>query len=237
MDQDLDSPRNLLLAALPTDEYQRLLPHLELVSLPLRQVLSNPGEPIEFVCFPHQSIISLVTILEDGSTVEAGLVGKEGMFGVQAFLGGDSTPHQAIVQVAGEAMRMSAAQLKIEFQRGGKLQSLLLRYVQALFTQVSQGAACHRLHTVEERLARWLLMVSDRLEPDQLPLTQEFIAQMLGTRRAGVTVAAGMLQQAGLIRYRRGEITILDRQNLEAASCECYKVVSNEFERLLDTRG
>jgi CRP-like cAMP-binding protein len=226
---------NRLLAALPASEYQRLVPHLDFVSLSLEQVLYEPEEPIRHVYFPHQAIVSLVSTMLDGSTVEVGLVGNEGIVGVPVFLGGNTTTNCAFVQVADGAMRMEAHRLLAEFNRGGALQSLLLHYTQALLTQTSQTAACNRLHTVEERLARWLLTVSDRMQSDQFPLTQEFIAQMLGTRRSGVTVAAGTLSQAGMIRYTRGKITILDRENLESTSCECYRVIKDEFVRLLGT--
>jgi CRP-like cAMP-binding protein len=227
--------KNRLLAALPAEEYERLVPHLELVSLPVNQVLYEVGEPIEYVYFPHQAIVSLISIMEDGSTVEAGMVGNDGMVGLPVILGGNKTSNQAFVQVAGNGMRMKAELLKSEFNRGGALQNLLLRYTQALLTQVSQGVACNRLHTIEERLARWLLTVQDRLESDQFPLTQEFIAQMLGTRRSGVTVAAGTLSKAGTIRYSRGKITILNQEDLEATSCECYRIIKAEFNRLLGT--
>ncbi len=226
---------NRLLAALPDDEYQRLVPHLERVSLPREQVIYDPGEPIRHVYFPHQAIVSLVSTMLNGSTVEVGMVGNEGMVGTPVFLGGNSTTTRAFVQVAGSGIRMEATRLKAEFNRGGALQSLLLRYMQALHTQVSQTAACNRLHSVEARLARWLLMTSDRMQSDQFELTQEFIAQMLGTRREGVTVAAGTLSQSGMIRYTRGKITILERQNLEFTSCECYGVMKDEFARLLGT--
>lgn len=227
--------KNRLLAALPDEEYERLVPHLEPVSLPLNQVLYELGVPIEYVYFPQQGIVSLLSVLEDGSTVEAGLVGNDGMVGLPIILGGNKTSNRAFVQVAGNGMRMKAEQLRSEFKRGGVLQSLLLRYTQALLTQVSQGVACNRLHTIEERLARWLLTVQDRVESDQFPLTQEFIAQMLGTRRSGVTVAAGTLSKAGTIRYSRGKITILNQGDLEAISCECYGIIKAEFGRLLGT--
>lgn len=225
--------KNRLLAALPTEEYQRLFPQLDFVSLSIGQILSQPGEPVEYVYFPLQSIISLVSTMEDGATVEVGLVGNEGMVSVAVFLGGITSFTQASVQIAGTAMRMKADVLKAEFKRGGAMQSLLLLYMQALFSQVSQSAVCNRLHTLEERLARWLLLVQDGLQSNQLPLTQEFIAQMLGSRRSGVTVAAGTLSQAGMIRYNRGKITIANREDLEATACECYKAIKNEYARLL----
>ena len=226
---------NRLLAALPDDSYQRLVPHLERVSLERDQVIYEPGEPIRHVYFPHQAIVSLVSTMSDGSTVEVGVVGNEGMVGIPVVLGGNTTTTRAFVQVPDGGTRMEATRLNAEFNRGGPLQSLLLRYTQALHTQVSQTAACNRLHKVESRLARWLLSVSDRMQSDQFPLTQEFIAQMLGCRRPGVTEAAGTLSQAGMIRYTRGRITILNREDLAATSCECYGVIKDEYARLLGT--
>ncbi len=225
--------QNQLLAALSEIEYQRLVPNLELVSLPLRKVIYEPGELITHVYFPHQALVSLVSLMEDGSTVEVGLVGNEGMVGLPVIWGGDTTTTKAFVQIADSGSRMKASLLKIEFDRGDQLQTLLLRYMQALHTQISQLAACNRLHMIEGRLARWLLSVHDRMQKDEFPLTQEFIGQMLGTRRAGVSEAAGVLSQAGMIRYTRGKITILDRPKLEATACECYGLVKSEFTRLL----
>ncbi|MBD2248553.1 Crp/Fnr family transcriptional regulator [Nostoc sp. FACHB-888] len=229
--------RNQLLLALCDAEYQRLVPHLERVNLELKQVLYEANKPITHVYFPDRAIVSLVCNQEDGSTVEAGMVSNDGMVGLAVILGGLTTTTTAFVQVAGGSLRMEAEQLIAEFNRGGELQSLLLRYTQAMFTQVTQTAACNRLHTVEERLARWLLMVSDRMQSDTFPLTQEFIAQMLGCRRSGVTVAAGTLSGAGMISYKRGTINILNRQDLEDTSCQCYSIVKNEYARLLDTQS
>lgn len=236
MSVSIDSrlPReNQLLAALPNQEYQRLIPNLELVMLSNRQVLYNIGEKIEYVYFPHQALVSFLSLLEDGSTTEVGVIGKDGMAGLPVCWGGNSTNIQAIVQIPGYSMRMKAEQLKIEFDRGGALQRLLLLYTQALFSQVAQTAACNRHHTVEQRLARWLLTAQEHIEADELILTQEFISQMLGTRRSGITVAARNLQQAGIIRYSRGKITVLDREKLKSAACECYGAIKNEFSRLL----
>jgi CRP-like cAMP-binding protein len=227
---------NRLLAALPDAEYQRLIPHLEHVSLSLKQVLYEVGEPIEYVYFPHQSIVSALSTMEDGSMVEVGLVGNDGIVGIPAALGDNITATTAMVQVPDSAMRMKASLLKSEFQRGGSLQSLLLRYVQAQHAFVSQNAACNRLHYLEGRLARWLLLVCDRVKSNELPLTHEFMSQMLGVRRAGVTEAANMLQQSGLIRYTRGKITILNREELEATSCECYEIIKGEYARLLSIK-
>jgi CRP-like cAMP-binding protein len=225
--------RNQILLALSEQEYQRLVPHLERVNLSLKQVLYEAGKPITHVYFPDQGIVSLVCNQEDGSTVEAGIVSNNGMVGLPVIWGGKTTTTTAFVQVANSGSRMKAEQVIAEFKRGGELQSLLLRYTQALFTQVTQTAACNRLHTIEERLARWLLIVSDSMQSDTFPLTQEFIAQMLGCRRSGVTVAAGTLSRAGMITYKRGTINILNRQNLEDTSCECYSIVKDEYARLL----
>ncbi len=229
--------KNRLLLALSAPEYERLIPYLEQVELSIGQVIYEASEPITHVYFPEKSIVSLVCNQLDGSTVEAGLVGSEGMVGLPVIWGGNTTITTAFVQVANGAFRMKAEQLQSEFLRGGELQSLLLRYTQALFTQVTQTVACNRLHTIEERLARWLLLVSERVQSEKFPLTQEFIAQMLGCRRSGVTVAAGALSHAGMISYKRGNINILNRQDLEATSCECYSIIKNEYARLLDTRS
>lgn len=228
---------NKILAALSPAEYQRLVPHLEQVTLSVKQVLYEASEPITHVYFPNQAIASLVCIQEDGSTVEAGMVSNDGMVGLPVIWGGNSTTTTAFIQVAGNGMRMKAELLKAEFKLGGELQSLLLRYTQALFTQVTQTAACNRLHTIEERLARWLLLISDHIPSNSFALTQEFLGQMLGCRRAGVTVAAGTLSRAGIINYKRGNITILNRSDLEDASCECYSIIKNEYERLLGTQN
>jgi CRP-like cAMP-binding protein len=227
---------NRLLAALPDAEYQHLIPHLQHVSLSLKQVLYKVGEPIEYVYFPHRSIVSSLATMEDGSMVEVGLVGNDGVIGIPAALGDNIATTTAIVQVPGSGMRMKASVLKTEFGRGGSLQSLLLRYMQALFAFVSQNAACNRLHQLDGRLARWLLLVYDRVGSNELPLTHEFMAQMLGVRRAGLTEAANSLQQAGLIRYTRGKVTILNREDLEAASCECYEIINGEYARLLSIK-
>ncbi len=232
---DYSLPReNQLLAALPIDDYQRLIPHLELVALSNQQLLYDIGELITYVYFPHQALVSFISLMEDGSTTEVALVGKEGMVGLPVCWGGNCSGNiQALVQMPGSAMRMKAEQLKTEFSRGGAMQSLLLLYTQALFSQVAQTAACNRHHTVEQRLARWLLTVQDQIQASELVMTQEFISQMLGTRRSGVTVAAIALQQAGMIRYSRGRITVIDREKMKLVACECYDVINNEFSRLL----
>jgi CRP-like cAMP-binding protein len=233
---DSSARQNRLLAALSDEAYQRLVPHLELVSLLPQQILYQAGEPITHVYFPHRSVISLINLMEDGSTIEVGLVGREGMVGLPVILGDANYLHQAFVQIGDRAMRIRAEVLKAEFNRGGALQTLLLRYVQALLTQVSQSAACNRFHTIEERLARQLLLIQDALQSQEFLLTQESLAQMLGARRSGVTVAAGTLSQAGMIRYARGRIFVLDREGLEATACECYRVIRDEFDRLLNPR-
>jgi len=228
-------PANQLLASLPKLEYQRLVPHLEQVPLPLGQVLYESREAVKHAYFPNQAMVSLVSILENGSTAEVGMVGNEGVVGFPIFLGGGFATNRAVVQIEGSAMKMDAEILKAEFQRGGALQRLLLLHTQVLIAQISQTAACNRHHLLEKRLARWLLTAQDCALSNDLRLTQEFISDMLGTRRAGVTVAAGMLQKAGIISYSRGKITILDRKALQAAACECYEVVKGEFQRLLAT--
>jgi CRP-like cAMP-binding protein len=224
---------NRLLCALPVEDYQRLLPNLERVTFPLGKVVYESGGRENYVYFPTTSVVSLLYIMEDGSIAEMGLSGNDGVVGVALFLGGDTTPNRAVVQIAGGAFRMRAKALKEEFARGGALQYSLLRYTQALITQISQTAVCNRLHAVEQRLCRWLLLCRDRAMSDELLMTQEFIANMLGGRRESVTVAAGHLQGAGLIHYARGHIRIVDRKGLEATACECYRIVKTEFDRLL----
>jgi CRP-like cAMP-binding protein len=224
---------NYLLAALPDEVLARLLPHLKQVSFALGGVVYESSERMDRLYFPTTCIVSLLYTMTDGATAEMGLVGNDGVVGVALFMGGNTVPNRAVAQVAGDAFSVPAAVLLEEFRRGGPCQLMLLRYTQALITQVSQTAVCNRLHSVEQRLCRWLLLTHDRVRSAELLLTQEFIANMLGGRRESVTKAARRLQQAGLIRYVRGHITILDRQGLEAASCECYQVVKTEFDRLL----
>lgn len=226
---------NRLLAALPAEDYQRLSSGLEAVTLSFRQVLYEPNEPIEYVYFPDQSIVSLVTVMEDGTTMEVSLVGREGIVGVPVILGGYTTTTQAIVQVAGRALRISSTLLRTEFNRGGALHHLLLRYTQFLLAQVSQTAICNRLHSLEARFARWLLLVQDSTQSNELPLTQEFVAQTLGVRRSGITEAAGTLRQLGIIYYTRGRITILNLEHLEATACECYRIIQKEYKILVET--
>ena len=230
------SPRqNHLLAGLPAD-YERLLPQLELVPLPLGWALYESGSEQGYVYFPTDSIVSLLYVMEDGSSAEIAIAGNEGVVGIALFMGGETTPSRAVVQSAGRGYRLSPSVLKAEFARGGTLQHLLLRYTQALITQMAQTAVCNRHHTLDQQLCRWLLLSMDRLPGNELKMTQELIANMLGVRREGVTEAAGHLQAAGLIRYSRGKITVLDRPKLEARVCECYKVVKQETERLFPAR-
>ncbi len=225
--------KNHLLDALPASDYDRLAPHLELIAMPLGDVLYESGAKLRHVYFPTTCILSLLYVMEDGASAEIAVVGNEGILGISLFMGGDTTPSRAVVQSAGHAYRLKAELLKSEFGRFGPTMHLLLRYTQALITQMAQTAVCNRHHSVDQQLCRWLLLSLDRLETNELTMTQELIANMLGVRREGVTEAAGKLQDAGLITYRRGRITVLDRPGLEAQSCECYQVVKTEFDRLL----
>ena len=226
-----------LLNALPVDVYDRLLPDLERVPLALGQAIYESGKEQEYVYFPSASIVSLLYVMEDGSSAEIAVVGNEGVVGIALFMGGETTPSRAVVQSAGHAYRLKASLLKQEFERGGPLQYLLLRYTQALITQMAQTAVCNRHHSVEQQLCRWLLLSLDRLPSNELTMTQELIANMLGVRREGVTEAAGNLQAAGLIQYSRGKIIVLDRPKLEARVCECYAVVKRETDRLLSRKS
>ena len=225
--------KNLLLAALPAGDFERLLQHLELVALPLGWALYESGDRQAHVFFPTEGIVSLLYVMENGASAEIAVTGNEGLIGVSLFMGGGSTPSRAIVQSAGHAYRLGSEVLKREFERGGHLQHLLLRYTQALITQMAQTAVCNRHHTVEQQLCRWLLLSLDRLSSNEIHMTQELIANMLGVRREGVTEAAGRLQEAGLIHYQRGQIAVLDRPRLEQQVCECYAVVKRECDRLL----
>ena len=228
--------QNYLLAALPAADYQRLLPDLELAPLPLGMAVYESGGELNYVYFPTDSIVSLLYVMKDGASAEIAVVGHEGLVGIALFMGGESTPSRAVVQSAGHAYRLSSKILKREFEQGGPLQHLLLRYTQALITQMAQTAVCNRHHSVEQQLCRWLLLSLDRLRSDELSMTQELIANMLGVRREGVTEAAGKLQTAGLIQYNRGRIKVLDRPKLEERVCECYAVVKRESDRLLPQR-
>ena len=225
--------QNHLLAALPAAEFDRLSANLELVSMPLGEALYESGGRLLHVYFPTTSIVSLLYVLENGASAEIAIVGNEGILGISLFMGGETTPSRAVVQSAGYGYRLKAQLLKDEFNRAGPVLHLLLRYTQALITQMTQTAVCNRHHTVEQQLCRWLLLSIDRLPTDSLTMTQELIANMLGVRREGVTEAAGHLQHAGLISYSRGHISVLDRPGLEQAVCECYAVVKLEFDRLL----
>ncbi len=231
--QAVNPAENHLLAGLPDAEMERLLPNLELVSLALGQVIYESGGQMSHVYFPTNSIISLLYLMENGATAEIGVTGYEGMVGIALFMGGQTTPNRAVVQSAGHAYKMSAKALQAEFVKGGMFQQMLLRYTQALITQISQTAVCNRLHSVEQQLCRWLLLSYDRLHSDKLVMTHTLIANMLGVRREGITIAAKHLQEKGIISYVRGTITLLDRPRLEAIVCECYRVVKNEYDRLL----
>jgi CRP-like cAMP-binding protein len=228
-----DPRQNHLLAALDPDIQARLFPHLEPVSMPLGKVLYESGDALRYVYFPTDSIVSLLYVMESGASAEISVVGNEGLIGVALFMGGESTPSRAIVQSAGAAYRLLGQRLKDEFNRHGELLLLMLRYTQALLTQMAQTAVCNRHHSVDQQLCRWLLLSLDRLPSNQLTMTQELIANMLGVRREGVTDAAGKLQKEGVIEYSRGHITVLDRPRLEQLSCECYAVVKKETDRLL----
>lgn len=233
MTEKKHTSKNHLLAALPAEEFNRLEPHLELVSLALGKVIYESGNKMTHVYFPTTAIISMLYIMENGATAEIGIAGNNGLIGSALFMGSESTSSRAVVQSTGDAIRIKAKPLQTEFDRGGLFQKLLLRYTQTLITQISQTAVCNRLHSVDQQLCRWLLINHDQLETDKLIMTQELIANMLGVRREGVTIAAGKLQEKGLIKYVRGTITMLDRKGLEKAACECYQIVMDEYERLL----
>jgi CRP-like cAMP-binding protein len=225
--------QNHLLAALSAQDYARLLPDLEPMAMPLGLALYESGGHLGYLYFPTSSIVSLLNVMESGASAEIAITGNEGLVGISLFMGGESTPSRAVVQSAGNGYRLKAGILKREFARGGEFAHLALRYTQALITQMAQTAVCNRHHTVDQQLCRWLLLSLDRLPSNELMMTQELIANMLGVRRGGVTEAAGKLQAAGLIHYRRGRITVLDRLRLEQRVCECYGVVKKEFDRLL----
>jgi CRP-like cAMP-binding protein len=232
-DSDPEPQQNWLLATFPAPERERLFPHMTLVPMPLGKVLYESGDQLRYVYFPTDSIVSLLYVLADGASAEISVVGNEGLIGIALFMGGESTPSRAIVQSAGFAYRLDGQLLKDEFHRNGEVQLLLLRYTQALITQMAQTAVCNRHHSVDQQLCRWLLLSLDRLASNQLVMTQELIANMLGVRREGVTEAAGKLDKLGIIRYSRGRITVLDRPKLEERCCECYAVVKKESDRLL----
>jgi CRP-like cAMP-binding protein len=234
MTQSIHSPQqNHLLDALPEEDFQRIVSMLELVEMPLGQALYESGGHLKHVYFPTTSIVSLLYVLESGASAEIAVVGNEGILGISLFMGGETTPSRAVVQSAGYGYRLSAKQLKDEFNRAGHMMRLLLRYTQALITQMAQTAVCNRHHAVEQQLCRWLLLSLDRLAANELNMTQELIANMLGVRREGVTEAAGKLQRDGIIEYARGHIKVINRPELEKRVCECYQVVKTEFDRLL----
>ncbi len=228
-----DPRQNQLLAALSDAESARWAPHLELVDLPLGKVLYEAGSTLTHVYFPSTAIVSLLYVMEDGASAEIAVVGNEGILGISLFMGGQSTPSRAVVQSAGQGFRLKADLLMDEFNRAGPVMRLLLRYTQALITQMAQTAVCNRHHSLDQQLCRWLLLSLDRLQGNRLVMTQELIANMLGVRRESVTEAAGQLHKAGLIEYQRGHITVIDRPALERRTCECYAVVKNEYDRLL----
>jgi len=232
-----DPTENQLLAALPDPEWQRWQPQLERVEMPLGQVLYEAGTTLSHVYFPTTAIVSLLYVMENGASAEIAVVGNEGIVGISLFMGGDSTSSRAVVQSAGLGLRLKAQIMKDDFNRAGPVLHLLLRYTQALITQMAQTAVCNRHHSLDQQLCRWLLLSLDRLQGNELVMTQELIANMLGVRREGVTEGALKLQQAGLIRYTRGHISVLDRDGLENRSCECYAVVKKEYDRLLPQRS
>ncbi len=232
-----DLLKNHILAALPAADLARLSVGIEPAQMPLGRVLYESGDKMRHVYFPTTSIVSLLYVMENGASAEIAIVGNEGVVGISLFMGGETTPSRALVQSAGQAFRVPSTVLKEEFRRGGALQHVLLRYTQALITQMSQTAVCNRHHSVEQQLCRWLLMSLDRLATNELTMTQKLIANMLGVRREGVTESAGRLQKLGLIEYHRGRITVLDRAGVEKQACECYQVVKKEFNRLLPPGG
>lgn len=236
MSAPADPRQNQLLAALPATEWQRWQSLLEWVDLPLGQVIYESGRTLSHVYFPTAAIVSLLYVMEDGASAEIAVVGNEGLVGISLFMGGESTPSRAVVQSAGGAWRLPARAVKADFERAGPVMHLLLRYTQALITQMSQTAVCNRHHSLDQQLCRWLLLSLDRIEGSELTMTQELIANMLGVRREGVTEAALQLQKQGLIRYARGRIAVLDRPGLEARTCECYAVVKKEYDRLLPSK-
>jgi CRP-like cAMP-binding protein len=231
--RSVDLKENSLLAALPDAEWNRWLPQLEQVEMPLGQVLYEAGDTLKYMYFPLTAIVSLLYVMENGASAEIAVVGKEGLVGVSLFMGGESTSSRAVVQSAGSGCRLNSKVMKTEFDRAGPVLHLLLRYTQALLTQMAQTAVCNRHHSLDQQLCRWLLLSLDRLAGNELVMTQELIANMLGVRREGVTEGALQLQKAGLIRYARGHITVLDRKGLEDRTCECYSVVKREYDRLL----
>jgi len=223
-------PANKILAALPDEEFESLRPKLREIALDIGEIIYRPEQEIEYAYFVNNGIVSWLAALEDGSTVEAGIIGSEGVAGFSLILGATSTPNEGLIQSDLSASRISADDLRQEFRKNGKLNQLILRFVHSMFIQVAQTAACNRLHTLDQRLARWLLMTDDRINGNRIQLTQEFLSRMLGVRRAGVSVAASSLRQQGLIEYHRGDIVITDRRTMETVSCECYEIVKREYD-------
>lgn len=234
LSQDHYNAKNRLLAALPKEEYERLLPYFELVSLELKQMLYVPNEPIEYTYFVNNGIVSLLTLMENGEAIEVATVGNEGMVGLPIFLGASTIPGEAFSQIPGTAMRMKSDVFKREVTPGCAMYGLLQRYTQTLFNQIAQSAACNRLHSIEERFCRWMLMTQDRVGGSEFPMTHEFLGQMLGVRRASVSVTAAVLQKAGIIQYNRGKMRIIDSPQMENIACECYKIIKTDFDRLLN---
>jgi CRP-like cAMP-binding protein len=234
--ESAEQRNNFLLAALPDPEWERWQPLLERIEMPLGQVLYESGATLTHVYFPTTAIVSLLYVMENGASAEIAVVGNEGLVGISLFMGGESTPSRAVVQSAGQGFRLQAQLMKDEFNRAGPVLHLMLRYTQALITQMSQTAVCNRHHSLDQQLCRWLLLSLDRLRTNELAMTQELIANMLGVRREGVTEAAVKLQEAGLISYARGHIKVLDRPGLEKRTCECYAVVKREYDRLLPNK-
>ncbi|MGH9407729.1 MAG: Crp/Fnr family transcriptional regulator [Terriglobia bacterium] len=224
--------RNHILARLPERELKRLLPHLRSVAFPLKKVIYRPGERIRYVYFPQDSVVSMIAPMDDGRSVEVNLIGREGVVGVRAILTRRTYRHDSVVQIAGGCLRISAALLRAEFKRGGVLQDRLLHYTSYLLVQTEQTAACNRVHRIEQRMGRWLLMTRDRVQRDDFAMTHEFLAEMLGAARSEVTIAAGSLRRSGIIQYQRGRVTILNRKGLERAACECYRILYSEMDAI-----
>jgi CRP-like cAMP-binding protein len=225
----VDMSTNQILARLPEKESKRLLPHLQFVSLRLKEVLYRPGEPIQYAYFPQNAVLSMIAPMDDGRSVEVTLIGHEGMMGIRAILGAETHWYDSVVQIPGGCLRIDAKVLQTEFRRGGVLQERLLHFINYLLVQLSQTAACNRIHRLEQRLARWLLMAHDRVKQDEFPMTHEFLSSMLGAPRSEVSIAAGALRKSGVIRYARGKMTIVDRKGLQSAACECYQILHDEL--------
>jgi CRP-like cAMP-binding protein len=228
----VDMSTNQILERLPARESKRLLPHLQFISLPLKERLCRPGEPIQYAYFPQNAVLSMIAPMDDGRSVEVTLIGQEGMLGFRAIMGAKTHWYDCVAQIPGGCLRIDAKVLQTEFRRGGVLQDRLLHYISYLLVQTSQTAACNRIHRLRQRLARWLLMTHDRVKQDEFPITHEFLSEMLGTPRSDISIAAGTLRKAGAIRYARGRMTIVDRKGLESAACECYQILRDELYNL-----